>query len=68
MLLHHTFKQLTYPHNRRKASLIGHSDGDGLTVTYIGNLFRNLNSRDPSFRFGTGHIFNNYYGNGINTG
>lgn len=46
------------------------SGGKGhLTVTYVRNLFRNFNSRGPSFRFGTGHIFN-YYENvsdGINT-
>ena len=30
-----------------------------LTVTYALNKWYNLNSRLPSFRFGTGHIFNN---------
>lgn len=41
-----------------------------LQVTYANNFFENLNSRGPSFRFGTGHIFNNYYSgvsDGINT-
>ncbi|KAG0637922.1 pectin lyase fold/virulence factor [Tuber brumale] len=66
----------SYLHDHWKASLVGHSDTNGsedkghLTVTYVGNFFQNLNSRGPSFRFGTGHIFNNYYENvsdGINT-
>ncbi|KAG0134692.1 pectin lyase fold/virulence factor [Tuber indicum] len=65
-----------YLHDHWKASLVGHSDTNEsedkghLTVTYVGNYFHNLNSRGPSFRFGTGHIFNNYYENvsdGINT-
>ena len=41
-----------------------------MTVTYANNYFENLNSRGPSYRFGTGHIFNNYYASvndGINT-
>ncbi|KAI5808642.1 putative pectate lyase A [Peziza echinospora] len=63
-------------HDHFKASLVGHSDDNGsedkghLTVTYKHNYFLNLNSRGPSFRFGTGHLFNNYYSNvsdGINT-
>ncbi|TNY18340.1 pectin lyase fold/virulence factor [Rhodotorula diobovata] len=59
-----------------KTSLIGHSDNNGaedtghLRVTYHGNHFYNVNSRVPSLRFGTGHVFNNYYenvkGSGIN--
>ncbi|KAK1218183.1 hypothetical protein PQX77_019142 [Marasmius sp. AFHP31] len=58
-----------------KASLVGHSDSNGaedtpMTVTFVGNYWSNLNSRTPSFRFGHGHIFNNYFENnndGINT-
>ncbi|KPV74699.1 polysaccharide lyase family 1 protein, partial [Rhodotorula graminis WP1] len=59
-----------------KTSLVGHSDNNGaenkghLRVTYHGNHFFDVNSRVPSLRFGTGHIFNNYYesvlGSGIN--
>lgn len=64
-----------YLHDHWKASLVGHSDNNGdedaaLRVTYYGNFFENLNSRGPSFRFGEGHIFNNYYSgmnDGINT-
>ncbi|KAF9633251.1 putative pectate lyase a protein [Lasiodiplodia theobromae] len=65
-----------YLHDHYKASLVGHSDSNGsedkghLTVTYVGNHFSNLNSRGPSYRFGTGHILNNLYSDvsdGINT-
>ncbi|KAF9257197.1 polysaccharide lyase family 1 protein, partial [Marasmius fiardii PR-910] len=62
-------------YNHWKASLVGHSDSNGaedtpITVTYVGNYWSNLNSRTPSFRFGHGHIFNNFFENnsdGINT-
>lgn len=55
---------------------MGHSDSNAnedkghLRVTYHNNYWSNVNSRGPSFRFGTGHIYNNYYENvsdGINT-
>ena len=39
-------------------------------VTFALNHWDTLNSRTPSFRFGTGHIYNNYFVNnndGINT-
>ncbi|KAK0227121.1 polysaccharide lyase family 1 protein [Armillaria nabsnona] len=62
-------------YNHWKASLVGHSDSNGsedvaLRVTFALNWWQNLNSRGPSFRFGQGHIFNNYYvdlNDGINT-
>jgi pectate lyase len=62
-------------HNHWKSMLIGHSDSNGsedtaITVTVHHNYWHDLNSRGPSFRFGTGHIFDNYYVNmndGINT-
>ena len=66
----------TFLHDHWKASLVGHSDSNGgedsghLHVTYAYNYWLNLNSRGPSYRFGTGHIFSNYYENvsdGINT-
>ncbi|EEB91817.1 hypothetical protein MPER_09765, partial [Moniliophthora perniciosa FA553] len=61
--------------DHHKASLVGHSDSNksqdvNIRVTYVGNYWKNLNSRTPSFRFGTGHIYNNYFENindGINT-
>jgi pectate lyase len=66
----------SYLHDHWKCSLVGHSDSNGaedkghLTVTYNNNYWRNINSRGPSIRFGTGHMYNNYYENvsdGINT-
>ena len=45
-------------------------DGACIPVTYALNHWDTLNSRTPSFRFGTGHIYNNYFVNnndGINT-
>ncbi|KAF4122170.1 pectate lyase [Geosmithia morbida] len=57
----------TYFHDAWKASLIGHSDSNAdqdtghLTITYANNHWENINSRAPSVRFGTVHIFNNYY-------
>jgi pectate lyase len=55
-------------HDHYKVSLIGHSDSftddkGYLHVTYHHNWFYNVNSRMPSLRFGTGHIYNNYYQN-----
>lgn len=53
----------SYIHDHYKASLVGHSDSNSaedtghLTVTYANNYWNNINSRTPSFRFGTGHIF-----------
>ncbi len=47
-----------------------HSDSNGardtghLHVTYYDNFFQNFSSRTPSLRFGTGHVFNNYFVNG----
>jgi len=66
----------SFLHDHYKGSLVGHSDSNSvedkghLTVTYNSNYLKNLNSRGPSFRFGTGHLFNNFWENvsdGINT-
>ncbi|EJD06337.1 polysaccharide lyase family 1 protein [Fomitiporia mediterranea MF3/22] len=65
----------SFLHDHWKASLIGHSDSNGaqdkaITVTMANNYWLNLNSRTPSFRFGTGHIFNSVFDDnddGINT-
>ncbi|MET9509731.1 pectate lyase [Streptomyces flavidovirens] len=49
-----------------KGSLVGHSDNNAaedtghLRVTYHHNHFRNVYSRIPSLRFGTGHFYDNY--------
>ncbi|WP_069805275.1 pectate lyase family protein [Thermogemmatispora onikobensis] len=56
-------------HDHYKVSLVGHSDSNAsedtghLHVTYHHNWFYSVNSRLPSLRFGTGHIYNNYYQN-----
>jgi pectate lyase len=66
-----------YFHDHHKASLVGHSDSNAsedkgkLRVTYANNYWKNVGSRTPLIRFGTGHIYNNYYENvqltGVNT-
>lgn len=61
-------------HDHYKVSLIGHSDSNGsedtghLHVTYHHNWFYNVNSRTPSLRFGTGHVYNNYFQNVTDSG
>ncbi|GAA0137663.1 hypothetical protein YSY43_45040 [Paenibacillus sp. YSY-4.3] len=59
-----------YIHDSWKTSLIGSSDSDNYDrkITYHHNRFENINSRGPLFRFGQGHLFNNYYNNIIDTG
>nr|ADK25712.1 pectate lyase 1 [Penicillium occitanis (nom. inval.)] len=66
----------SYIHDHWKASLIGHSDNNGaedtghLRVTQNNNHWYNINSRTPSIRFGTGHVYNSYFdqvNDGINT-
>ena len=53
--------------NSWKCSQVGSSDSSTVDVdarvTYHHNIFRNTNSRNPSVRFGTVHIFNNYHQN-----
>lgn len=50
-----------------KGSLVGHSDNNGdedtghLRVTYHHNSWINVNSRLPSIRFGTGHVYSSCY-------
>ncbi|CAG9990763.1 unnamed protein product [Clonostachys byssicola] len=56
-----------YLHDHHKTSLAGHSDSNAsedkghLRITYANNYWKNVGSRTPLFRFGTGHIYNNYY-------
>lgn len=67
----------SYLHDHWKTSLVGHSDSNAdedtghLHVTYANVRWENFNSRGPSVRFGTAHIYNNYYttigDTGINT-
>ncbi|KAL0632866.1 hypothetical protein Q9L58_008240 [Maublancomyces gigas] len=59
----------TYFHDHWKGSLVGHSDSNSaedkghLRVTYYQCHFKNVYSRGPSLRFGTGHIINGWYEN-----
>jgi pectate lyase len=59
-------------HDHWKTSLVSHDDDNGaedtghLTVTYHHNEFYNDDARLPSIRFGTAHIFNNYYHDNVN--
>ena len=50
-------------HDGWKASLCGFTETDNFDrkITCHHNRFENINSRLPLFRFGTGHVFNNYY-------
>lgn len=54
-------------HDHWKASLMGHSDSNGsqdsgaLKVTYHHNHWSQINSRAPSIRFGTAHIYSSCY-------
>lgn len=59
-----------YFHDSYKTSLVGSSDSDNYDrkITYHHNYFKNCNSRLPSYRYGTGHIFNNYYAGILSSG
>ncbi len=59
-----------YMYDSYKSSLVGSSDSDNYDrrITYHHNYFKNCNSRLPSYRFGTGHVFNNYYYGIMTTG
>ncbi len=54
-------------HDHFKNSLVGNSDNTGdedtghLRITYHHNFFTHVDGRNPSIRFGTGHVYNNYY-------
>ncbi|KAH8831199.1 pectate lyase B [Flagelloscypha sp. PMI_526] len=56
----------SYLHDHWKGMLIGHSANNGaedvaMRFTMVGNYLKTINSRTPSVRFATGHIFNNYF-------
>ena len=59
-----------YLHDSWKTSLVGSSDSDNFDrkVTYHHNRWENISSRGPLYRFGQGHLFNNYYNNILDTG
>src|SRR6185295_16342500 len=54
-------------HDHFKNSLVGNSENTGdedtghLRITYHHNFFHEVDGRNPSIRFGTGHVYNNYY-------
>ena len=54
-------------HDHFKNSLVGNSENTGdedighLRITYHHNLFTRVDGRNPSIRFGTGHVYNNHY-------
>jgi pectate lyase len=62
-----------YFHDHHKCHLIGSSDKDNADrkVTFHHNYYYNITERVPVYRFGTGHVFNNYYkhvyGTGVNS-
>jgi pectate lyase len=59
-----------YFHDAFKTSLIGSSDSDlyDRKITFHHNIYSNVDSRLPSYRGGTGHMFNNYYVNVLSSG
>jgi pectate lyase len=59
-----------YFHDSWKTSLNGSSDSDSgrRLITYHHNRWENINSRGPLWRFGEGHLFNNYYDGIVSTG
>lgn len=55
-----------YFHDHWKAVLCGSSDKDengdrAMRITFVGNYWENINSRQPLFRWGKAHIYNNYF-------
>jgi pectate lyase len=59
-----------YLHDSWKTSLWGNSDSDNYNrrITFHHNHWYRVNSRLPLFRFGQGHIYNNYYNEIQDTG
>ncbi|RPB05127.1 pectin lyase-like protein [Choiromyces venosus 120613-1] len=57
----------TYFHDHWKGTLVGHSDNNQaedtghLRITYYQPHFKNVYSRGPSLRFGTGYVINGWY-------
>ncbi|HSC66168.1 MAG TPA: pectinesterase family protein, partial [Cellvibrio sp.] len=74
--VHNVTISYNYLHDSQKTSLWGSSDtvaeeDVGRTISFHHNYWKNVVSRLPLFRFGEGHIWNNYYqnvtGSGINS-
>lgn len=62
----------TFLHDHWKTTLIGHTDSSTVDkktkVTYAGNHFENVNSRNPLVRHATVHLYNNYFNKLIASG
>jgi pectate lyase len=56
-----------YFHDHWKCNLIGYTATDTFDrkITFHHNYYKNVRSRTPSYRGGTGHIYNNFY-DGLN--
>ncbi|MEI2708164.1 MAG: hypothetical protein V9E96_03995 [Chitinophagaceae bacterium] len=54
-----------YFHDHHKVHLVGSSDTDDFDrkTTFAYNYYKKVEQRLPSYRFGNGHVFNNYYNN-----
>jgi pectate lyase len=74
--VHNVTISYNYLHDSQKTSLWGSSDDAGAedvgrTISFHHNYWKDVNSRLPLFRFGEGHVWNNYYsgitGSGINS-
>ena len=55
-----------YFHDHWKAVLCGsgddHDDGDSaMRITFCGNYWKDINSRQPLFRWGKAHVYNSYF-------
>lgn len=52
-----------YFHDHHKTHLIGSSDSDSgdRKITFHHNYYKNISERLPLFRFGTAHVYNNYF-------
>jgi pectate lyase len=60
----------SYFHDHHKVHLVGSSETDNFDrrITFHNNYYRNVRSRLPSYRFGTGHLVNNYFLNVASSG
>lgn len=52
-----------FMHDHWKGDLIGSSDSDNFDrrATFHHNIYQNVASRTPSYRFGNGHVYNTYF-------
>lgn len=59
----------SYFHDHHKCHLIGSSDDDEYDrkITFHHNYYHNIKERLPSYRYGSGHVFNNYYNGAISS-